>query len=187
MKMPLEIELKIKVDSFDDIVKKLSSLGASLNGDCLQTDYYFDDSEASLVDSDRCLRIREETCNGDEQVSLTYKGARENHRFKSRRELGIGVEKAEEMAAIFTAIGYTQTLAFQKKRSIWQIDNCDVALDELPLLGRFVEIEGPDDSTIISVQEKIALGHHSHIEHSYAHLIEEKLNQTNSGKRELFF
>ena len=54
----LEIELKLKIDSLEPIAEKLKQLGAEFEGDFVQTDAYYDDSEDSLVNSDRCLRIR---------------------------------------------------------------------------------------------------------------------------------
>ena len=58
--MAIEIELKVKVDSFDQIAEKLRQIGADFDDDYRQTDYYFDDEEDSLVDSDRCLRLRKQ-------------------------------------------------------------------------------------------------------------------------------
>jgi len=42
-----------------------------------------------------------------------------------------------------------------------------VALDELPLVGVFVEIEGPDSRTILRVQELLGLSHVAHTKDSY--------------------
>ncbi len=183
----LEIELKLKVDSLQPIADKLKQLGAEFEGDFLQTDSYYDDSEDSLVNSDRCLRIRRHKNHLGEAIELTYKGARENHRFKSRREIGLKVEKAEELAAVFEHLGYRERLSLEKKRSLWEFDDCKVALDELPLLGKFVEIEGPDDNTIEQVQIKLGLGNLKHIPQSYAHLMEEAIKKTDVKKKKITF
>jgi predicted adenylyl cyclase CyaB len=183
----LEIELKLKVDSLEPIVEKLKRLGAEFEGDFIQTDAYYDDSEDSLINSDRCLRIRRHKNHLGEVFELTYKGARENHRFKSRREIGLKVEKAEELACLFEHLGYRERLAFEKKRSLWEFAGCKVALDELPLLGKFVEIEGPDDNTIEQAQIKLGLGNLKHIPQSYAHLMEEAIKKTGTKKRKISF
>ena len=183
----LEIELKLKVDSFEPTVKKLKQLGAEFDGDFIQTDAYYDDTEDSLVNSDRCLRIRKHKNHLGEAIELTYKGARENHRFKSRREIGLKVEKAEELAHLFGELGYKEKLAFEKKRSLWEFNNCIVALDELPLLGKFVEIEGPDDSIIEESQKLLGLDNIPHTPQSYAHLMEEAIAKAGIKSRKISF
>ncbi|MGA2916424.1 MAG: class IV adenylate cyclase [Sedimentisphaerales bacterium] len=182
----LEIELKLKVDSLEPIAQKLAQLGAEFEGDFLQTDSYYDDSEDSLVNSDRCLRIRKHKNHG-EIIELTYKGARENHRFKTRREIGLKVEKAEELAYIFQHLGYKEKLTFEKKRSLWDFLGCKIALDELPLLGKFVEIEGPSDLVIEDAQKRLGLEAIQHTPQSYAHLMEEAIKKTGTKKRKITF
>jgi len=56
----------------------------------------------------------------------------------------------------------------------------------LPLLGYFVEIEGPDDEKIADVQRNLGLSDLPHIQESYAYLMERKLNQLGAAKREVF-
>lgn len=187
--MSLEIEIKLKVDSFDSVLEKLHAGGAVLQGDFFQVDSYYDDSQDSLVNSDRCLRIRKHinTADADEVIELTYKGVRENHRFKCRREIGVKVEKAEELADIFANLGYKKRLAFEKKRSLWNLDNCRVALDELPFLGEFIEIEGPDEQTITGVQKKLGLEKFIHNPKSYAHLIEDRIKSLGLGEKKITF
>jgi predicted adenylyl cyclase CyaB len=185
--MALEIELKLKVESLEPIAERLKQLGAKFEGDFIQIDSYYDDSEDSLVNSDRCLRIRTHRNGGSEVVELTYKGARENHRFKTRREIGLKVEKAEELAQLFGELGYKERLTFEKKRGLWDFGGCKVALDELPLLGKFVEIEGPNDVLIENAQRQLGLEHLSHTPQSYAHLMEEAIKKAGIKKRKITF
>lgn len=183
----LEIELKLKVDSLQPTADKLKQLGAEFEGDFIQTDSYYDDSQDSLVNSDRCLRIRKHKNHLGEAIELTYKGARENHRFKTRREIGLKVEKAEELAQLFQELGYKERLTFEKKRGLWNFAGCKIALDELPLLGNFVEIEGPGDEIIEDAQKQLGLGNLSHIPQSYAHLMEEAVKKAGIKKRNITF
>ena len=185
--MALEIELKLKVDCFEQVVQKLQQLGAKFEGDFLQIDSYYDDSTDSLVKSDRCLRIRKHINHVGQAIELTYKGARENHRFKSRREIGLKVDKADELAELFTQLGYSARLTLEKKRSLWDYKNCKVALDELPMLGKFVEIEGPDDATIEKVQKELGLENIQHQPLSYAHLMEDAIKKAGLQTRSVSF
>jgi hypothetical protein len=50
----------------------------------------------------------------------------------------------------------------------------------LPLLGDFVEIEGPNEEEITNVQNNLGLNDLPHISKSYASLLKERLQQ--SGK-----
>jgi len=84
-------------------------------------------------------------------------------------------------------LGYEKALIFEKKREIWQLDNCRVCLDELPLLGSFVEIEGADEERITRLQEKLGLGDVLHIPRSYATLMREELERKGISRREIFF
>jgi len=183
--MTIEIEIKLKVENHEPTVQKLKQFGAEFDGDFIQTDTYYDDAEDSLINSDRCLRIRKHKNHIGEAIELTYKGARENHRFKSRREIGIKVDKADELAEMFKHLGYKIRLTLEKKRSLWSFRNCKVALDELPMLGKFVEIEGPDDNTIEQVQKELGLEKLTHIPQSYAHLMEEAVKKAGLKTRSI--
>jgi len=60
-------------------------------------------------------------------------------------------------------------------------------LDELPLLGGFVEIEGPDGGKIADVQKELGLGNLRHIQDSYASLMDAKLRELGRNDRNVLF
>lgn len=184
--MCTEIEAKLKVDSLDEISSKLVELGAEFLGEQLQTDSYFDDHDRTLTKNDRGLRLRQQIIGKEEKVFLTYKGAKEKDNFKKRQEIEIELKNADPVIRLFSALGYEKELVFEKKRQVWQFDECEVALDELPLLGTFVEIEGPGDKEIADVQTKLGLVDLPHIPQSYAGLMEKKLSELGSEQREVF-
>ena len=93
---------------------------------------------------------------------------------------------AEATELLLGALGYVKALAFNKRRRLWQLQGCEVALDELPLLGVFVEIEGPDSETIARVQAMLGLRDVPHIMASYACLIDERLSQLAIQTREIY-
>ena len=172
--MSTEIEAKLKVESLQDIERKLNQFGAEFLEEQFQKDYYFDDSAGSLFNSDRCLRLRRQATAGDEKIVLTYKGAKEPADFKKRRELEIEVSDADVAAELLSAMGYDKALVVQKKRRLWRLGGCSIGLDELPLLGSFIEIEGPDERTITDVQSSLGVADLPHIAESYAQLVAEK-------------
>ena len=179
--MCVEIEAKLKVDSLQEIKRKLAKLGAEFLEEQLQTDYYFDDADRTLTKTDRCLRLRRQLTGRDEKMFLTYKGAKEKDNFKRRREIEIEVKDGDSAGKLLSALGYEKVLALEKRRRVWRLGECSVALDKLPLLGDFVEIEGPDGERIADVQRSLGLADLPHIQESYAVLVAEKLRQQDSG------
>ena len=176
--MDTEIEAKLKVDSLEEIARRLKSLAAEFLEEQSQKDCYFDDADRTLTKADRCLRLRRQMVGRSEKFFLTYKGAKEKSNFKKRREIETEVRDADSATSLLSALGYEKALAFEKKRRIWRLNECEVALDELPLLGGFVEIEGPDAEKIADAQRNLGLADLPHIPESYAFLVAEKLRQS---------
>jgi len=172
--MCTEIEAKLKVDSLGEIERKLPELGAEFQAEQLQIDYFFDDVNSTLTKSDRCLRLRKQMVGESESLFLTYKGAKEKSNFKRRQEIELEIKDADSVRKLLSALGYEQSLVVEKKRRLWQLGVCKVALDRLPLLGDFVEIEGPDEEKIDNAQDKLGLSDLSHITESYASLVAKK-------------
>ena len=178
--MCVEIEAKLKVDSPLEVERKLKELGGDFKAEQLQTDFLFDDANAALITTDRCLRLRRQSVAGSERFFLTYKGAKEKSNFKKRLEIEIEIIEAESTQKLLSALGYEKVLVVEKKRRLWQLGRCSVALDRLPLLGAFVEIEGPDDETIADVQQRLGLADLPHIAKSYAQLTKEERDRSNA-------
>ncbi|MDT8303140.1 MAG: class IV adenylate cyclase [Sedimentisphaerales bacterium] len=176
--MCIEIEAKLKVDSLSEVEHKLCDLGAKFLCKQLQTDYLFDDANATLIKSDKCLRLRKQIVEKSESCFLTYKGAKEKSSLKRRQEIESEIHDADSIHKLLSALGYEQVLIVEKKRHLWQLGNCEVALDRLPLLGDFVEIEGSDEEEIANVQNSLGLGDLPHISNSYASLLMEQQQQT---------
>ena len=175
--MCVEIEAKLKVDSPAEVERRLSELGAEFVAEQLQIDSLLDDANDTLTSSDRCLRIRRQTTAGSERFFLGYKGGREDSNFKKRQEIEMEVTDVDSLLKLFTALGYEEKVVVEKRRRLWRLAGCEVALDELPLLGDFVEIEGPDEEAIADVQTRLGLETLPHIAKSYANLIEEELGR----------
>jgi len=175
--MRFEIEAKLRVDSLREIAGRLTEVGAEFLEERLEKDCYFDQADGSFTRTDRCLRLRRQTVGRNEKVFLTYKGAKEKDQFKKRREIEIEVNDADCATELLVWLGYKKSLVFEKRRRVWRLGGCQVALDELPLLGSFVEIEGLDDEEITKVQEVLGLTVLPHIGEGYAVLMAQKLRE----------
>jgi adenylate cyclase class 2 len=162
--MSHEIEAKFKVADFRAVRKRLAELGAVYLGTDLQTDAYYDTADRSLLGEDKGLRIRQtrrlrsspQAPDRDTRPQLTYKGpAGTNARAKIRREIQTRVDSQPAADEILTALGLSPTLTIQKKRASYRLGSCIVELDELPVIGRFVEIEAPNPQRIETVRKKL--------------------------------
>jgi adenylate cyclase class 2 len=184
--MYLEIEAKLKVDSLEEVECRLTACGAAFVAKKVQIDCYFDTAEGQLTQTDRCLRLRTDRREDGDRLILTFKGPKQADDFKKRQEVNLEVTDAAGLECLLEGLGYRRALAFDKRRCRWDVGDCEVALDELPLLGTFVEIEGPDSAQIAAVQAALGLTDAPHVMDSYASLIAEALAQRNSASREAF-
>ena len=172
-----EIEAKIKVAALEPIRDKLKTLGADFVQSVQQVDTYFMDAHKLLRKNDCGLRIRQQIADGLTSANVTFKGPRTDSLFKSRPEYETGIEHVAMMEKIFEALGYYKRLTFKKKRAIWLLDHCEVCLDELTEVGCFVEVEGPNETAISGVLEKLDLHNEPHITDSYALMIARRQKQ----------
>ncbi len=181
-----EIEAKLKVDSLAAIEARLRERAATFLRETVQTDVYFDTADRRLTRSDECLRLRCERVDRRERLILAYKGPKQQTDYKKRAEIEVQVCDAGAMESLLAALGYGKALAFNKRRRLWRLHDCEVALDELPLIGAFVEIEGPASNTIARVQEILGLSHVPHTRDSYASLIDQALARLGREQREVY-
>ncbi|MFB3894255.1 MAG: class IV adenylate cyclase [Phycisphaerae bacterium] len=153
-----EIEAKIKVRDFRAILKALRKAGAEFLGTAVETDQFFDTRGGDLRRRDCGLRLRTIRMlrRGAEPpppgALLTYKGPKKRPRgLKIRREVQTYVRDAGILASIFEALGFVPTVMVRKRRRSFVLakpGRCRVELDELPGLGRFVEVEGPSEKAV---------------------------------------
>jgi len=184
--MAVEIEAKLKVDSLQDVEGRLAACGARFLGEVIQTDWYLDTPDRELTRADKCLRLRIEKAGSRERLVLAYKGPKEKDDYKKRQEAEVEVNEAAAVELLFAGLGYRKELAFNKRRRLWNLHGCEVALDQLPLVGTFVEIEGPDSQTIGQVQAMLGLAGVPHTAESYACLVERELSRQKTTRREVY-
>jgi len=165
--MASEIEVKFKVESFARVREALKAAGAEYLGTANQNDVYFDRADKSLGGGDCGLRIRTSVCieHGTRADSaerfhplLTLKGPRQPHGWlKVRREIQTHFDDADAMVEILRSLGLAGAAIVQKRRASYRLGNCRIELDELSLIGRFVEIEAPGEAAVRNVCEKLNL------------------------------
>ena len=172
--MSHEIEAKIKVAALGPIENKLKELDADFVRSVQQVDSYFMDTHEQLRKNDCGLRIRQQTIDNEQSALISFKGPRQDGPFKSRDEYETGITDVKMTEKIFESLGYHKKIVIEKKRDIWLLDHCEVCLDELPELGCFVEVEGPDEDVISGVLKKLNLHNQPHIPDGYAAMMSRK-------------
>ena len=125
--MYIEIEAKLKVDSFKGIEKKLKALDAEFLRERLHTDAYFDDSKLSLRKSDSALRLRHQLIGKRDQVVITFKGPRREGRFKQRQEIQFEVRDGRLAEMFLEAIGYKMQFARCETKASTSMINSNAA------------------------------------------------------------
>lgn len=160
--MSIEIELKLRVDSHDEVRAKLLDLGAANLGAVLETNHILDTPDGALRGRGGrgCglrVRVAQDQASDASTTTLTFKGPRAAGVIKSREEIETVAADPAALLKILARLGYVSILEFQKRRQSWALDGCRVELDEPPLLGLFVEIEGDGEASIRTVQKKLGL------------------------------
>jgi adenylate cyclase, class 2 len=138
-----ETEVKYRVDSLSDVENRLRELGAKLTAERVyENNVRYEDATNSLSANKRVLRMRQDT-----RARLTYKepGSSQREGLASRTELEIEVSDFETADLLLQKLGFHPSWIYEKYRTTYEMDDCEIVLDETPL-GQFIEIEGDADS-----------------------------------------
>lgn len=190
--MGVEIEAKMRLHNREAMIARLEAAGARRVAELSETNSYFDSSEGKLKSTDQGLRTRVEVQNAgtpNETVTtkITHKGPRVMGAFKSRLETEITVDNARDAALLLNALGFKHVLSFEKRRLRFALDGCNVELDELPVIGRFIEIEGPTEQSVVAVRQKLGLADEPIIRSSYIAMLRTHLQETHTEKTMIRF
>ncbi len=181
--MAIETEAKIQVSGHGAVRERLKELGAKCKGERLEVDIYFDTAGGELLESDRALRLRSV---GEVNV-LAYKGPIQKSKYKQRLEIQTIIGDEQAVKGLLAELGFSQSLLFEKRRESWLLDECQVELDSLVLLGEFVEVEGPSKAAIGEVLAKLGLDKADLIATPYPILLRDQLERTGNASREIRF
>jgi adenylate cyclase class 2 len=184
--MPVEIEAKVRVADFTTLRRRLRELGAKSLGKNREINRFYDTPNHALRRKDSGVRIRT-SVHSDKGVShvVTFKGPRQASKYKLREELEFTTDDPDATAAVFERLGYQFELSFEKRRESWQLGRCKIELDELPQLGKFLEVEGPSERVIGPVLAKLGLQDQPSLTRGYASMVSHHLAA--AKKKELKF
>jgi predicted adenylyl cyclase CyaB len=185
--MPLEIEVKLKVDDHTTVRERLRALGAMAHGRVKEINIFFDWPDRSLRGKDTGLRVRFSQQEGETtpQALLTVKGPAATTGLRSREAYDVTLTPHDQIVPLLKMLGFEQVLLFEKQRESWELEGCHVELDTLPHFGAFVEVEGPTEEIVQAVQEKLRLGSKAPERKSYSRMLGELVEK--KSVRELRF
>ena len=142
----------------------------------------FDTPGGDLARSYRVLRLRQDTA-----ARLTYKGpAQSQEGVRIRQEIEFTVGDFHSARKLLEALGYQIAMIYEKYRTVYDLDQVHIALDELPY-GDFVEIEGPDVSSIRSANQITGLNWEATVPESYTMMFDRLRNEFNLPYHNLVF
>ncbi len=186
--MPLEIEVKFRIDDAEAMRRRLVEAGARPAGRVLERNTYFDLPGGELRKSDRGVRIRvNEAADGETWTVMTSKGPRRPGELKIRPEAEVGVESFAAAAAVLESLGYGRTLSFQKRRETFLYADAEIVLDELPQLGFYLEIEADSEEAVQRTRAALGLAGAPAVTASYIALVDSHLTATGDASRQLVF
>ena len=137
----IEVEVKAKIDNFEDMEEKLDNLGAQKTKKEFQEDIYFASPIVDFAETDEALRIRTTREDDTENIFITYKGPKLNSEAKTRKEVEMTIESAAKAKDIFTEIGFREVRTVRKDRQYYTYENFEISLDDIEGLEPYMEIE----------------------------------------------
>jgi adenylate cyclase, class 2 len=168
---PREIETKFRLVDRADFEKRLSDLGAVEGSTEFESNVLLDDAAGTLRTRGQALRLRDSAGAS----LLTFKGKATFERgIKSRVEIESGVQKGENVAKVFEALGFTPVFRYEKRRTTWRFTDPAlplVVVDETPI-GLFAEIEGSEPA-VRALATRLGVDEAQMIEQSYPMLYRE--------------
>ncbi len=126
--MPSNLEIKIPLKSFDEVIENIHKNNCEFAGELNQRDIYYKTENELLK-----LRIE----NGSAQLIKYFRDENASDRFSNYDVLFISSSNAEKF---FNEI-FESYAVVEKKRLLYLYDNTRIHLDEVKNLGKFLELE----------------------------------------------
>jgi adenylate cyclase class 2 len=168
--MATETEAKMRFDDLDAVARRLKAAGAKAAGQRDEVNVFFDTPNSSLRKAGKGLRLRTHTDRktGRVEYVVTFKGPRRAGKLKIRTEIEFTVDNPDSLKLVFAELGFRPMLTFKKWRRSWAFMGCKVELDQLPRIGKFVEIEGPTVQKVMAARKMLKMEQEPLITESYA-------------------
>jgi len=178
-----ELEVKFYLKDLGALERKLKSIEANLvQPRIFETNLRFDTRDGELNQGGRVLRLRQ-----DAQAVLTYKGPSQPRQdVNIRQEIEFTVSDFTAARHFLEALGFQVAVTYEKYRTTYSLDEVEIVLDEMPF-GDFMEIEGPDPTSIQDIAGKLGLDWEARCMESYMGLFRRVQETRRLAFRDLTF
>ena len=145
--MNIEVEIKVKIDNFEEIKEKISKIGKLIKSIKQIDDYYVPshrDFFAHKPHAIEWLRIR----TNPDKVVWEYTRSinqRDDGDYDYAEEYEIEILNKEELKKILNFLDFKKSVTIEKYREYWMCGGIEVALDNVTELGHFIEAEAKGD------------------------------------------
>jgi adenylate cyclase class 2 len=184
--MPVETEIKFRVDDLAGLSRRLESAGFSL-----QTPRSFE-SNVLYDTPDRRMRARTEILRIRSYAGrwvLTHKRLPDNgpgeDTHKHRIETETGISDGEALAEVFLSLGLVAAFRYEKWRAEWTDGQGHCVVDETPI-GNFAELEG-SAAWIDRTANRLCIEPDRYITLSYGRLFDQWRQEQGSQAQDLTF
>ena len=179
-----EIEIKLKIPSEEDAMKLIEKLGKISNNApeyFEQTDIYYDAKNGDLMKKDFVIRMR--IVNGKGYVAMKSPRIFINDAVQKRIELEFEVKDIEAIKQKIKNQGLLETTVMEKRRTEFVLDNAVIAVDELPFIGWFLEIESDGEESIEKIIKDLGVSSFERVKLNYGELMDKKMSEINLPMR----
>jgi adenylate cyclase, class 2 len=135
----IEVEIKSRLNSFDDVRQNMAKLGVWLENSESQMDVMFGkdeflDEEHKLKDGSIMARIRQ----SGKKIVVCFK---EVNKKEGELEIEFEMPDMESAKRFLEKIGFKEAFKIEKSRETYVYKKFKVALDMVKDLGKFIEVE----------------------------------------------
>ena len=184
--MPIETEIKFRVDDLADLNQRLEAAGFTLQTPrAFESNVLYDTPDRSMRARTEILRIRSYAG----RFTITHKrlpdiGPGEDthkHRIETETEVADG----DAMAQVFLSLGLVPAFRYEKWRAEWTDGQGHCVVDETPI-GNYAELEGPAE-WIDRAAARLGIPPSAYSTLSYGRLFEQWREQHHSAAQDLTF
>ncbi len=180
--MLYETEIKIRLidhGHFEVLLNKCKELSEKSVIFVFQRDEYYDTITEDLKHKDLNIRIRK--IDGKVYIALKSPRVFVTDKIQRRIELEFEFETSDvnQLMRQIKEQGLLASAIIEKRRWNFEINGCKVAIDEVPYIGFFAEIEGLDRNSIESVLEVLRLSSQDAVAENYGELLEIEFSRLN--------
>lgn len=147
--MKTEFEVRYLEISFDDMIKRIESLGAKQVGVYHQKRYVYD---FIPEEKGRWIRLR----NNGVETTLTIKEIKSSN-VDGTKELEIIVSNFEDTNEILGKLGYVPRTYQENFRIEYNLDGVNFDLDKWPMIPAYLEIEGNSEKEVLDMLKRLEI------------------------------